>query len=186
MIGRAISMTEVEDALRMAVDRKPKLADRYANEQGAEQPFAPTPLGDRGDISEARPGAVEKGFAQHVPREQLLFGGPRAGKAAKPSSWDQFTGAQQTGFINRIGSAFEAAWNRVRPLFDAVGVENLNGIQISDIIGRRVVIQGDHPRHRHFLFGFDLIPVIFRNARTKHRREILGALREISKCEIQK
>ena len=114
-------MTEVEDALRMVVDRKPKLADRYANVQGAEQLFAPAPLGDRGDISEARPGAVEKGFAQHVPREQLLFGGPRAGKAAKPSSWDQFTGAQQTGFINRIGSTFEAAWNRVRPFLTLLG-----------------------------------------------------------------
>src|ERR1700730_6835012 len=40
--------------------------------------------------------------------------------------------------------------------------------------------------HRRFLFGFELIPVIFRNVRTNHRREILGALREISKCEIQK
>jgi len=114
-------MTEVEDALRMVVDRKPKLADRYANVQGAEQLFAPAPLGDRGDISEARPGAVEKGFAQHVPREQLLFGGPRAGKAAKPSSWDQFTGAQRAGFINRIGSTFEAAWNRVRPFLTLLG-----------------------------------------------------------------
>jgi len=114
-------MTEVEDALRMVVDRKPKLADRYANVQGAEQLFAPAPLGDRGDISEARPGAVEKGFAQHVPREQLLFGGPRAGKAAKPSSWHQFTGAQRAGFINRIGSTFEAAWNRVRPFLTLLG-----------------------------------------------------------------
>jgi hypothetical protein len=35
-------------------------------------------------------------------------------------------------------------------------------------------------------FGFDLIPVIFGNARSDHHREILGALREISKCEIQK
>jgi len=114
-------MTEVEDALRMVVDRKPKLADRYANVQGAEQLFDPAPLGDTGDISEARPGAVEKGFAQHVPREQLLFGGPRAGKAAKPSSWDQFTGAQRAGFINRIGSTFEAAWNRVRPFLTLLG-----------------------------------------------------------------
>jgi hypothetical protein len=103
------------------VDRKPKLADRYANVPGAEQLFAPAPLGDRGDISEARPGAVEKGFAQHVPREQLLFCGPRAGKAAKPSSWDQFTGAQRAGFINRIGSTFEAAWNRVRPFLTLLG-----------------------------------------------------------------
>jgi hypothetical protein len=39
MIGRAISMTEVEDALRMAVDRKPKLADRYANEQVPNNPL---------------------------------------------------------------------------------------------------------------------------------------------------
>ena len=110
----------------MASDRKLKLGEKYGNIEGVEQPFAP-------EIQRA-PSETKQAKAPYLGEENAPTGEGAGATARQPVSLSAhadvrtptgggFTGRVRAEVIGRIRPAFEAAYARLKPLFDALGVE---------------------------------------------------------------